>query len=235
MNLKDLTVITITFNNESELLLTYKSLEEFRNDGGIHIIINGGVSVKDQVRNTTLIEEADRGIYDALNKGISLVQTNFFMLIHSGDALVESSSTLEKLLLKMESNHLDLLLNNCSIEFGDGKRLMKSDKWRPWMFLFGAQPPHPPTIYRTNSVQNIQYDLNHRVIADFKYLEDLFKLKLKYAYGKKLLIHMSAGGATSSGIKSFFYVNKQFRLLKGPLKMILFALTRPFIKIYQMI
>jgi hypothetical protein len=135
----------------------------------------------------------------------------------------------------MESNNLDLLLNDCSIEFGSGKRLMKSSKWKPWMFFFGAQPPHPPTIYRSSTVKSFAYDLSHPVIADFKYLEDLFKAKLNWDKGKKLLIHMSAGGATSSGIKSFFFVNKQFRRLKGPLKMILFAITRPFIKVYQMI
>ena len=235
MSIQDLTIVTITFNNEEELKSTYDSLEEFRKAGGTHIIVNGGRSIKSIVKNSTLIEEPDNGIYDALNKGIKKVDTPFFMLIHSGDSLIESNALLEKLISKMESNNLDLLLNDCSIEFGSGKRFMKSSKWKPWMFFFGAQPPHPPTIYRSSTVKSFKYDLSHPVIADFKYLEDLFKAKLNWDKGNKLLIHMSAGGATSSGIKSFFFVNKQFRRLKGPFKMILFALTRPFIKVYQMI
>lgn len=235
MKLANLSVITITYNNPEELSMTYKSLEDFRKNGGQHIVINGGSSVTDMIKKCTLIEESDQGIYDALNKGIDQVDTKYFMLIHSGDTLIQKKAVLENLLNKMESGNFDLLLNNCSIEFGKGKRIMKSDKWKPWMFLFGAQPPHPPTIYRTDAVKHISYDINHRVIADFKYLEDLFKLKLNYGYGKKLLVHMSAGGATSSGVKSFFYVNRQFRQLKGTIKMVLFAVFRPFIKVYQML
>lgn len=235
MSIQDLTIVTITFNNEEELKSTYDSLEQFRKASGTHIIVNGGRSIKSIVKNSTLIEEPDNGIYDALNKGIRKVKTPFFMLIHSGDTLIESNAALDELISKMESNNLDLLLNDCSIEFGSGRRLMKSRKWKPWMFFFGAQPPHPPTIYRSSKVKSFHYDLSHPVIADFKYLEDLFKSKLNWDKGNKLLIHMSAGGATSSGIKSFFFVNKQFRRLKGPLKMILFTFTRPFIKVYQMI
>ena len=235
MLIRDLTIITITFNNAEELSSTYNSIEHFRKAGGNHIIVNGGRTITSLVKNVLLIEESDKGIYDAINKGIQKVTTTFFMLIHSGDTLIVSNSSIEALLKKMESNNLDLLLNDCSIEFGSGTRLMKSSKWKPWMFYFGAQPPHPPTIYRTSTVKSFQYDLSHPIIADFKYLEDLFKSKLNWDKGHKLLIHMSAGGATSSGIKSFFVVNKQFKRLKGPLKMILFAIARPFIKVYQMI
>lgn len=233
--LKELSVITITYNNEDELQKTYKSLEDFRSEGGKHIIVNGGKSVSGFVKNVLLIEESDQGIYDAINKGISKVSTTYFMLIHSGDFLIETTKSLEILLKKLNDESLDILLNDCSIEYGNEKRYLKSSKWMPWMFKFGAQPPHPPTIYRTQSVSLLRYDLNHPVIADFKYLEDLFRVGVKWARGNLLLIHMSAGGATSSGVRSFFHVNKQFRKLKGPLIMAWFALTRPAIKVYQML
>ena len=186
MKLSDLSVITITYNNPKELLMTYESLEDFRNNGGQHIVINGGSSVADIISGCFLIEEADKGIYDALNKGIRRVKTKYFILVHSGDTLVQSLSVLEALLDKIEAESLDILLNNCSIEFSNGKRIMKSDRWRPWMFSLGAQPPHTPIIYRTDSVQHISYDVNHRVIADFKYLENLFKLKLKLRLNGKI-------------------------------------------------
>ena len=234
MSLNKLTIVTITFNNEDELVSTYESLIEFRANGGTHIIINGGRSVETIITEGFLFEEEDKGIYDALNKGISKVQTEYFMLIHSGDSLVCSISSIEDLINEMEKAKYDLMLNDCSIEFGKGKRLMKSKRWQPWMFNFGAQPPHPPTIYRTSTVASIKYDLTHPVIADYKYLEDIFKTNITWGKGNKMLVHMSAGGATSSGIRSFFYVNKQFRKLKGPILMIWFALTRPFIKVYQM-
>ena len=232
--LQELTVITITFNNPEDLIKTYESLNDFRKHGGTHIIINGGNSVQSLVKDVVLIEEPDKGIYDALNKGIAYVTTPFFILIHSGDFFIETKEVLESLLIKMEDEELDFLLNDCSIEFGRNKRLMKSSNWKPWMFKFGAQPPHPPIIYRTKSVSSFVYDLNHPVIADYKYLEDLIYSNLKWRKGNQLLIHMSQGGATSSGLQSFFYVNKQFKKLKGPRKALLFTITRPVIKIFQM-
>lgn len=233
--IKDLSIITITFNNRLELINTYQSLSQFRNNGGTHIVVNGGLSVSDIVKKGILIEEPDNGIYDALNKGISRVSTSYFMLIHSGDVLVENIKILEELLNKMQYRDLDFILNNCSIGFGKRKRIMKSSNWYPWMFKLGAQPPHPPTIYKTRSVIGYQYDVNHPVIADFKYLEELIFSNLKWEKGDRLLVHMADGGATSDGLQSFFFVNKQFKKLKGTFIMLWFALARPIIKIYQMI
>lgn len=234
--LRLITIITITYNDPEDFKKTYDSLRCFREGGGKHIVINGGDSVKHFVKNDCLLlEEKDEGIYDALNKGISLTSTPYFMLIHSGDFLVTSTDILEKQVSVMEERTLDILLNDCTIEFGRNKRLMSSKYWRPWMFKLGAQPPHPPTIYRYSSVNNVEYDINHSVIADFDYFERIFNGNPKYDRGGQTLIHMSAGGKTSSGLSSFFTVNREFRKLKGMWVSFYFIFTRPLIKVIQMI
>lgn len=234
--IKSLSIITITYNNREDLVRTYSSLESFRKAGGTHIIVNGGTTITKLIKkDCILLEKPDKGIYDALNKGIDLVQTPYFMLIHSGDFLVATIGVLENQLFTIKEDNLDILLNDCTIQFGKRKRLMSSRNWQPWMFRMGAQPPHPPIIYRKEAIISFTYDLQHPVIADFKYLEELFHSNIKWNKGNKVLIHMSEGGATSSGLKSFFYVNKQFKKLKGPIKMLWFAFTRLIIKVYQMI
>lgn len=231
-----MSIITITYNNADDFIKTYNSLSVFREKGGKHIIVNGGDSIKRNVVNDcVLIEEPDEGIYDALNKGINLISTPYFMLIHSGDLLVSSIEVLEAQVTLMENAKLDILLNDCTIDFGNGKRQMSSKYWRPWMFKLGAQPPHPPTIYRYSSVEGLNYDTNHPVIADFDYFERFFKEMPKYDKGNQTLIHMSAGGKTSSGLFSFFAVNKEFRKLKGTLVSTFFIFARPLIKLIQMI
>lgn len=234
--LQELSIVTITYNNPEDLIKTYKSLESFRQAGGIHIIVNGGKTIQPLIKNDcVLLEEPDKGIYDALNKGIKLVRTPYFMLIHSGDILVASCILLKEQLEKMDKELLDILLNDCSIDFGKGKRLMSSKNWQPWMFKLGAQPPHPPTIYRSSSVKNIDYNTSHPIIADFDYLERIFKIKAEYNKGNHIIIHMSAGGKTSSGLTSFIRVNGEFRKLKGPLAASCYTITRPIIKLIQMI
>ena len=234
--LPSLSIVTITYNNPEDLLKTYTSLESFRKAGGQHIIVNGGNTIKHLIGDDcVLLEEPDKGIYDALNKGINLVQTPYLMLIHSGDSFVATLHVLEEQITSMNENQLDILLNDCTIEFGKGKRLMSSKNWKPWMFRLGAQPPHPPTIYNYSSVKNIKYDTNHPIIADFDYLERIFKHKPKYDKTTQTLVFMSAGGKTTSGLSSFFSVNREFRKLKGIIVSSCFVFTRPLIKIIQMI
>ena len=234
--LPSLTIVTITYNNPEDLINTYNSLESFRKAGGQHVIVNGGTTIKHLIGDDCLLlEEPDKGIYDALNKGIKLVQTPYLMLIHSGDLFVAKLNVLEEQISEMNENQLDILLNNCTIEFGTGKRLMSSKNWKPWMFKLGAQPPHPPTIYKSAFVENCKYDTSHPVIADFDYLERIFKRAPKYDKGNQTLVFMSAGGKTSSGLSSFFAVNREFRRLKGIIVSSYFIFTRPLIKIIQMI
>lgn len=234
--LQSLSIVTITYNNPEDLIHTYKSLESYRKAGGTHIIVNGGATIKEVIGDDcVLLEEPDKGIYDALNKGIELVQTPYLMLIHSGDFLVATLGALEKQLAIINENQLDILLNDCTIEFGKRKRLMSSKNWRPWMFKLGAQPPHPPIIYKRAYIESRVYDTNHPVIADYEYLERIFKDMPKYDKGDQTLIHMSAGGKTSSGLSSFLAVNREFRRLKGTFVSFCFIFTRPLIKILQMI
>lgn len=234
--LESLSIVTITYNNPEDLLNTYNSLTSFRNAGGQHIIVNGGTTIKHLVSNDcVLLEEPDKGIYDALNKGINLVKTPYLMLIHSGDLFVATLNVLEEQINVMNEKQLDIMLNDCTIEFGTGERLMSSKNWKPWMFKLGAQPPHPPTIYKSDFVANLKYDINHPVIADFDYLERIFELKPLYDKGNQTLVFMSAGGKTSSGLSSFFTVNREFRKLKGRIVSFCFAFSRPLIKIIQMI
>lgn len=231
--MNSLSIVTITFNNFDELLKTYHSLAHFRECGGSHIIINGGESVSHFISGCQLVEAPDYGIYDALNKGIALVKTDYFMLIHSGDVLDNTVSCLNDIITQMKSKQLDFALNNCTIDFAKSKRVMTSNNWKSWMLRIGAQPPHPPTVYKTLSTKSIQYDISIPIIADFNYFEQLINANLRYDVLGFQLIHMTGGGATSSGIKSFFFVSKQFADYKGWILAIIYSITRPLIKFYQ--
>lgn len=231
-SIKNLTIISITYNNEEELLRTYHSLKSFRHSQGTHIIINGGEPLKSTLTNVIICEEPDLGIYDAINKGISKVVTPYFMLIHSGDIFISTVDTLNSQVALLENENYDILLNNCVIELRKGLRHMKADNWKPWMLAFGAQPPHPPTIYKTKFAKKFRYDLTLPIISDFKYFEEIFQNNIKWSSGNSRLIHMTRGGKTSSGIKSFVRVSFEFFKLKG-IKAVFLLVSRPLLKIYM--
>ena len=95
-NLPLFSIITITFNAESEVGVTVKSVADqtFRNFE--HIIVDGGSTdntlcearkFSDSLR---ILSEKDRGLYDAMNKGIDLAKGKYIIFLNAGDAFANS-------------------------------------------------------------------------------------------------------------------------------------------------
>lgn len=233
---KDLTFISIAYNNEEELIDTVNSYKDCLNYGATSIVINGGTKFNHQSfhENILLVEEKDEGIFDALNKGVSLVKTKYLILIHSGDTFSGDSEYLENLLFRMESEELDLILGNQIIPFKKIKRKHSSNLWHPFFLNFGAQPPHMPTIYKKEFIKNIKYDITNKVIADFFYFKDIFNEKPKWSNYTKSLIEMGPGGNTTNGFSSFLLVSKEFIKNYGVFKGSLIAIFRIPFKFIQM-
>ena len=89
-----ISIITATYNSVSTLKNTLNSLHSQKFKNFEHIIIDGGSSdgtidlIKNNKNNfTTFISEPDNGIYDALNKGISLAKGQIIGFLHSDDIL----------------------------------------------------------------------------------------------------------------------------------------------------
>lgn len=225
---KKLTFISICYN-DSGITATVQSIQPFLKLGSQHIIQNGGLPLDRREFPLSMIyNEVDKGIYNAINKAVSKVDTEYFMLLHAGDTIVGKISDFETILLNLESHNSDLSLNNQLI----GSRPHFSNLWRPWMLQLGAQPPHLPTIYRFSIFKDILYSEDIPIIADFDFYKSL-KWN-NYLSDNKLLVKMANGGKTSSGMKSFFYVNRCFLSTYG-WKGWIYVLFRVPLKIVQLI
>lgn len=88
-----ISIITATYNSEKTLHDTLLSLEKQTYDDIEYIIIDGASKdntlfvVKNCKRVTKIISEPDRGIYDALNKGIEVATGDVIGFLHSDDML----------------------------------------------------------------------------------------------------------------------------------------------------
>ena len=235
--LQDLTIISISYNNEDELLSTLQSYNDCLDKGAKSIVVNGGKSFIENIfhNNVSLIQEQDYGIFDALNKGITHVKTKYFGLIHSGDKFISNPDYLQNILNKMDIEQLDIILGNQKIPFMNFKRKHSAKFWSPLFLNFGAQPPHMPTIYRKSFVNNIKYDIKNKIIADFFYFKDIFSKNPKWSKYNESLIEMGPGGATTNGFSSFVLVSKEFIRNYGFLKGILISVIRIPLKFTQMI
>ena len=204
------TFVTIGLTDEtSELTNTYYSISSLLNEGASWIVVlKDTVGVAANLPISNLIVGQDRGLYDALNIGMSAVETSAFMFLHSGDLIIRESFLKAYRLLDRN----DIVLGGSSI----GNRVHLSKKWSPWMFYFYVQPPHLPILYKKDRVQGLKFSSTIKVVADFYFLQKLFHDKLKWVHSKELYVKMNTGGLTTNGLSSVRLVTKSFMNLDGP-------------------
>ena len=224
--MKQLTIITIGYKNNEDLSLTIKSIKKVLGENVLSIVKDGGGTFKQsECPNSSLISCSDSGIFDALNQAIKFIETKYFMLVHCGDELLLNTEDLDYVLKKMDDNSSDICLGSQYISYGKYNRFHGVGFWSPWHLRFGSQPPHLPTIYRTDFAKQIRYNEKNKVIGDYEYFEKLFKLNPNYIkYLHKPVIKMGPGGNTTDGLKSFMLVSREHikhsGLFHGGLKVI---------------
>ena len=91
-----ISIITVVFNNKEGIKKTLHSLRNINSDEFQHIIIDGksndgtlDIIKKYEFTNKIVISESDKGIYHAMNKGISLATGNYIVFLNSGDTVTE--------------------------------------------------------------------------------------------------------------------------------------------------
>jgi len=208
---KQLSVITISYEETTELINTYESIRDLLDLGTQWIlVINQPLKNFVPGKGTRIIEGKDKGLYDALNLGLNEVNTDYFMLLHSGDIIFDAKA-FSRAITYMEEGY-DYILGGSQI----GNRLYKSRYWKKWMLRFYVQPPHLPIIYKSQSCVKERYTIEISTVADFYYLRKLFlRPGVSYKHSNEVYIRMAPGGLTTSGIRSFIHVTNSFMQVDG--------------------
>ena len=101
-NLPFFSIITVVFNAEQHIEYTIQSVIEQNHANYEYIVIDGGsldqtLAIIDKYRDKIdlLVSEADRGIYDAMNKGIQLAKGEYINFINAGDAFYDKHTLQE--------------------------------------------------------------------------------------------------------------------------------------------
>lgn len=224
MKFKNLSILTITYNNENELIDTIESINPLLKNGAKSIIINGGNILKSDFPYSKIITEKDNGIYDALNKGLDLIKTDYLMFIHSGDELF-SLENVQNLFYEINENGFDICLGATIIKDDNYQRKHSSFFWKPWMLLFYAQPPHLSAIYSTNLFKHFRFNKKLSIVSDFYMFKFFFKKKLNYSTSSNLIVKQLPNGKSSNMLnvtKEFFFFERSFKpILFLPIRLIL--------------
>jgi glycosyltransferase len=220
MGLK-VTLITATLNSEKyleESILsvigqTYKNIE--------HIVVDGKSTDKtlDIVRKyehhlARWISETDRGMYDAINKGMELATGDVIGVLH-GDDILASSNVIETIAEAFEKNQVDTVYGDLEyVDSNDINKIYRIWKGKPFkrsLFNVGWMPAHPTFYIRRELLKKYgNYENHYYSAADYEFMARyLYKYRLKALYIPKLIIKMRRGGQSNSNMKTRIRANRR--------------------------
>jgi len=214
-------IITATYNSEKTILDTLKSLENQTYQNIEYIVIDGASSddtveliKNNSTRITKIISEPDKGIYDALNKGLKVATGDVVGFLHSDD-LFASNTVIEDIVAKFN-------LTNSDAVYGDLKyvaqhdtfkviRLWKSGEYNINRITSGWMPPHPTFFMKRELYDQYGYfDLNFKIAADYdSLLRYIWVNKISLAYIPEVLTLMRVGGASNRSLSNIIQKTKE--------------------------
>lgn len=220
----DFSIITVSYNSEKTIERTIKSVlnQSFKNYE--YIIIDG--NSKDKTNDIineyqrefkggiTHVSEPDRGIYDAMNKGIALAKGNVIGLLNSDDYYFNDTLSMVYDTF-MKTSGQSVLTGELIFKSDDGEQLLKTSKER---FLKKTKHYKNGVRHPATFVPKVIYDdlglfnLNYKIAADAELMYRIYKSKYDFTFINKPLLVMCDGGASNSkGLyKQLLHENRLF-------------------------
>lgn len=216
-----ITIITVVFNGaktikntiESVLSQTYKNIEFIVIDGNssdntMEILNN----YKDKI--DILVSEPDKGLYDAINKGIGLATGDVIGLLHSDDFYTDNA-VLQRVVSKFQESGADTLFADLLYIKDDNLNMVlryySAKNFTPKKLTYGLMPPHP-TFFVKKSIYDKYgpYRLDFKIASDYEmFFRLLYKNKVSYSYINFPIVKMRVGGLSGGGIKNKILINKE--------------------------
>lgn len=207
-----ISIITVCYNSEKTIERTVRSVISQDYDDFEYIIIDGAskdktleICNKYREKITHLLSEKDEGIYDAMNKGISLASGDVIAILNSDDYFINNQCL--KKVKNSFSEDVDIIFGNVLIFSEKNKKIKrkyKSSIYKPYLSVFGIQPPHPASFIRKKTYDTFgTYDKNYRIAGDFDLLTRFTtKEKVKYKIIDEDFVMMSDGGISNANLKT---------------------------------
>tara|TARA_B100001057_G_scaffold186294_1_gene187093 strand:- start:14520 stop:15287 length:768 start_codon:yes stop_codon:yes gene_type:complete len=217
-----ISIITVSFNSSKTIQDTFDSIGSQSYERIEYIVVDGNSSdgTKDIIEENLKIiskkvSEPDKGIYDAMNKGISMCSGEIIGILNSDD-VYSNNKVISEVVNAFTLTNTDLVYGNIDYVSEDLKRIIR--KWRssPFKkkaFTKGWHPPHPAFFVKRKVYEEIgTYDLALNIAADFEFMYRAIEIhSYKSFFINKVLTKMRVGGESNRSIKNILKGNSQVR------------------------
>lgn len=195
-------IITVCLNSEHTIEQTIRSVIDQKNINIEYIIIDGGskdqtldIIEKYEDKIDIVVSEADNGIYDAMNKGISLSSGDVIGIINSDDWYEPGVfKKIELCFLKSEADIVYGRLNLIS-ETGESSILIPGEIEK---MRYEMVTPHP-TVFIKKAIYNKygMFLLKYKIAADYELMLRMFTAGVKFCYCDDVLANFRIGGISA--------------------------------------
>ena len=218
-----ISVITVTYNSEATLEETILSVISQSHKEKEYIIVDGGSTdgtkgIIDKYRShiAYFVSEKDKGLYDAVNKGISLSTGDAVGILHSDDFYTHKE-VLSHYVALFDKTGADAVYSD--LYYVDRSRTdkiirrWKSGSYSVGSFINGWMPPHPTFFVRRSLYEKYgTFDLSFKTAADYELmLRFIHKHKIRLSYLPEFTVKMRVGGASNVNLKNRVNANLEDR------------------------
>lgn len=202
-----LTVITINYNNASGLERTLQSVFAQTFKGFEYIVIDGGSTdgskaliEKNAANINYWVSEPDKGIYNAMNKGIKAAKGEYVCFLNSGDTFYRKK-ILAQLQKKSYSSEADIIFSDLSvIEPNKHSYIKYYPNHIDFDFLICDSIAHPGCLIRKCLFQQYgYYNENLKIVSDWEwFIINICRHKLKTVHSNLIVANFYLDGISSS-------------------------------------
>ena len=219
-------IVIVVYNNRGTVAQAIESVHSQRYADVELIVVDGASS--DGTREvlaqyaskiSVLVSEPDRGIYDALNKGIGLATGDIIGFLHSDDLLADEAA-ITRVVACMKDSTVDAVYGDLVyVRQDDTARVVRT--WRAGVFnrtslARGWMPPHPTFYARREIYERFGgFDTTFRIAADYDCMLRFLKAGIRVGYIPHLQVRMRVGGISNRSFASIVAKSREdFRALR---------------------
>lgn len=192
---------------------TYPHVEQLVIDGASSdaTVEIARVNARTDVR---LLSEPDRGLYDAMNKGVRLAQGEIIGFLNADDRYADPG-VLERIVGIMEREGLDAAFGDVAFFRPEQPerwiRRYRSNHFHPDRIAWGWMPAHPALFIRKKVFDQVGlFKTDYKIAGDFEFVARAFHGRtIRYRHLPEVLVEMRTGGISTGGWRSTLLLNRE--------------------------